>query len=328
MLICDDDVTIYDSDDNLSLCNLFSNIHRAFSDTEFLGLIYDLAYANTGDKIDIDDTFASIRKEITDEPSLSPKQYEYARKLFVESDEENEIYAIYDGYLDDPEVATMRIIEKLSEAFYPDNDFLRNLATLAVDKAEGIHSVEPTDKSLAKIREAIIGEPTPSNTIPETSLSPTQIAFAESLFDVGHDFEITDGRIENGSPVFVEDILTNLSNIYPENKSLELLHAISIYVDCYDAEEGVLDELLSQLREVITGESPIYITHKTNEFLLRKQIDAGQEDGIVWIIEQLLQTSTTDFAADYGMYRDQQSLDVTVYIPTALYNQLQAKSNE
>jgi DNA-binding Lrp family transcriptional regulator len=150
------------SDDSGDIFDLLANLADIYPNNNFLRQVSELAYANF-DKfaIDVDEPLTEIRKIITDEPSLSPKQYEHARKLFTTEDEEKEIYAISDEYLDDPEVATMRILEKLHEAIYPDNDFLGNLAALAVDKAEGIHSVEPTDKSLAKIREAIIGELTP-----------------------------------------------------------------------------------------------------------------------------------------------------------------------
>jgi len=97
---------------------------------------------------------------------------------------------------------------------------------------------------------------TKSTTIPGTKMTPTQIAFAEKLLGVNDDYEIDDERIEIVASLIVEDLITNLSDMYEDDAMVEILRRLTVYSnDFKEEEEANVDELLSQLRQIITGES-------------------------------------------------------------------------
>jgi DNA-binding Lrp family transcriptional regulator len=96
-----------------------------------------------------------------------------------------------------------------------------------------------------------------SATIPGARMTPAQIAFCEKLLSIDGDYEIDDSHIEHIMPCDIEEILTNLSVIAPDNEFIEYACELAMY----DAECGVdddekerVDDLLGELRELITGE--------------------------------------------------------------------------
>jgi DNA-binding Lrp family transcriptional regulator len=215
------------------------------------------------------------------------------------------------------------------------------ISSIINDRRVGVkNSLWDLDDILDEIREMATDEP---KTIPETKMTPKQIEFAESLFEVGGDFEIDDERIDIGSTLLVEDILTNLRDIYPQNKSLDILRAISSYCDEYDAEDDVasVDTLLSDLRKIITGETqqkPIVPGTRLNEAQLafaEKLINNGYVD------EELYQIDPTDTAEEivlqltdnlHLMYPDYEFLDhldtLAVFKTIGFDSKIQGEVNE